>query len=134
MISRRDLLTRILRLAPMGCGSLASLGSTFWQSGGNEAYAGDKLEDLVRTSPRARYWMPAVNSKDCASCHPGRVRPEGKLPKDHDKFIKCLLCAQGCILRPGERGGCRARINANGEMRSLVYGRPVSIHVDPIEK
>ncbi len=38
------------------------------------------------------------------------------------------------MLRPAERGGCRARINVNGEMRSLVYGRPVSVHVDPIEK
>ena len=25
-------------------------------------------------------------------------------------------------------------MNVNGELRSLVYGRPVSVHVDPIEK
>jgi len=31
-------------------------------------------------------------------------------------------------------GRCRTRININGELRSLVYGRPVSVHVDPIEK
>jgi pyruvate formate lyase activating enzyme len=37
-------------------------------------------------------------------------------------------------LKSGERGKCRARMNVNGEMRSLVYGRPIAIHVDPIEK
>ena len=38
------------------------------------------------------------------------------------------------MLKSGERGKCRARMNVNGELRSLVYGRPITIHVDPIEK
>lgn len=29
---------------------------------------------------------------------------------------------------------CRARINAGGKLRTLVYGRPITVHVDPIEK
>jgi pyruvate formate lyase activating enzyme len=33
-----------------------------------------------------------------------------------------------------ERGKCRSRMNVDGELRSLVYGRPITIHVDPIEK
>ena len=36
--------------------------------------------------------------------------------------------------RPREAGRCRARANVDGELRSLVYGRPVAVHVDPIEK
>lgn len=44
------------------------------------------------------------------------------------------MCAQGCVIKSGERGKCRARMNVNGELRSLVYGRPVAVHVDPIEK
>jgi pyruvate formate lyase activating enzyme len=38
------------------------------------------------------------------------------------------------VLAEGERGECGARILHAGEMRSLVYGRPVAVHVDPIEK
>ncbi len=134
MISRRDLVKGALRIAPMGCGALACWGSTLWNPAGSGLFAADKLEDLVRMSPRARYWVPAANSAACSSCHAGKVDAKAKKPEGHDKLVKCLLCAQGCIIRPGERGGCRARFNANGEMRSLVYGRPVSIHVDPIEK
>ena len=48
--------------------------------------------------------------------------------------MKCLLCAHGCVLKPGQRGRCRARANVGGELRSLVYGRPAAVHVDPIEK
>lgn len=29
---------------------------------------------------------------------------------------------------------CRARVNDRGVLKSLVYGRPVTVHVDPIEK
>jgi pyruvate formate lyase activating enzyme len=38
------------------------------------------------------------------------------------------------VLRAGERGRCRARQNVDGRLHSLVYGRPVSEHLDPIEK
>jgi pyruvate formate lyase activating enzyme len=38
------------------------------------------------------------------------------------------------MLKEGERGKCKARIHINSELRSLVYGRPISTHVDPIEK
>jgi pyruvate formate lyase activating enzyme len=38
------------------------------------------------------------------------------------------------MLKDGERGRCRARLNVGGALRSLVYGRPLSVHVDPIEK
>jgi len=49
-------------------------------------------------------------------------------------IVKCLLCAQGCVIKEGGRGHCRARMNVNGELRSLVYGRPMAVHIDPIEK
>jgi pyruvate formate lyase activating enzyme len=44
------------------------------------------------------------------------------------------LCARECVLAEGERGRCRARVHVRGELRSLVYGRPIAIHTDPIEK
>ncbi|MFH1781991.1 MAG: AmmeMemoRadiSam system radical SAM enzyme [Candidatus Omnitrophota bacterium] len=48
--------------------------------------------------------------------------------------VKCLLCPRECELSNGDRGDCRARMNIGGELKSLVYGRPCAVHVDPIEK
>jgi len=38
------------------------------------------------------------------------------------------------MIPEGERGLCRTRINIGGTLRSLSYGRPITTHVDPIEK
>jgi len=48
--------------------------------------------------------------------------------------VKCLLCPRECELVNGERGDCRARMNIDGNLKTLVYGRPCAVHVDPIEK
>lgn len=39
-----------------------------------------------------------------------------------------------CLIPDGKRGYCQARENRGGTLYSLVYGRPVALHVDPIEK
>jgi len=48
--------------------------------------------------------------------------------------VQCILCPNECVLRPGERGLCRTRINIGGGLKTLVYGLPLSANVDPIEK
>ncbi|RLG17720.1 AmmeMemoRadiSam system radical SAM enzyme [Nanoarchaeota archaeon] len=48
--------------------------------------------------------------------------------------VKCTLCPRGCVIAEGKRGFCRVRENREGKLFSLVYGRPVSIAIDPIEK
>ena len=48
--------------------------------------------------------------------------------------VKCELCPTECVLGDYEVGGCRVRVNRGGELYSLVYGKPCSVHVDPIEK
>ncbi len=48
--------------------------------------------------------------------------------------VQCNLCPHQCVLAPGERGICRVRENIQGKLYSLVYNKPVSIHLDPIEK
>jgi pyruvate formate lyase activating enzyme len=48
--------------------------------------------------------------------------------------VQCVLCPHLCYLDPGERGRCRVRMNINGELISLVYGLPVAVHIDPVEK
>ncbi len=51
-----------------------------------------------------------------------------------DKAVKCNLCPRICIIPNGYSGKCRARVNIDGILRTIVYGKPVAVHVDPIEK
>jgi len=39
-----------------------------------------------------------------------------------------------CLIQPGQSGECRVRINIDGVLRSVVYGYPCSIAIDPVEK
>jgi pyruvate formate lyase activating enzyme len=39
-----------------------------------------------------------------------------------------------CLIEPGQSGECRVRINLDGTLRTVVYGFPCSIHIDPVEK
>ena len=54
-----------------------------------------------------------------------------KLP---NKRVRCQNCAHRCIITPGRRGICGVRENVNGKLYSLVYGKAVAAHIDPIEK
>ncbi len=51
-----------------------------------------------------------------------------------DRKAKCLNCAHYCVISPGKRGICGVRENQDGKLYSLVYGKVVAIHIDPIEK
>lgn len=140
MISRRDFLAAIARLAlPVGMGGtiLFHPSRPGLPTGGDSglAFGGAYPDELVRSAPRARYWTsPATPGADCRSCHDDSSTIRNKSYPHREKIVKCLLCAQGCVIASGQRGKCRARMNVDGELRSLVYGRPISIHVDPIEK
>lgn len=48
--------------------------------------------------------------------------------------VQCTLCPFYCFLSEGGRGLCRVRMNVSGELKTLVYAQPVSVHIDPIEK
>ena len=140
MISRREFLTQLGKVAPLLGGAGIVLSDPFLQRllSGNDsglAISGNYLDEIIRSAPRARYWIsPAAANVHCSACHGNREGSKGTRHTHKEKIVKCLLCAHGCVIRPGQRGKCRARMNVNGELRSLVYGRPVSIHVDPIEK
>jgi pyruvate formate lyase activating enzyme len=137
MISRRELLRHVCALAPVGGAAALAASAPRWLAAAAGARAGWPFvapQDLARTAPKARYWTSvALAGQDCAACHTKGER----LDKPHTHTpttVRCLLCAQGCTIRAGARGTCRARMNVNGELRSLVYGRPLAVHVDPIEK
>ncbi|MEA3428191.1 MAG: AmmeMemoRadiSam system radical SAM enzyme [Thermodesulfobacteriota bacterium] len=51
-----------------------------------------------------------------------------------EKRVKCNLCSHRCIIKDGKRGICGVRKNQGGILKTLVYGRLVASHIDPIEK
>ncbi len=54
--------------------------------------------------------------------------------KLNDNDVQCLLCSHFCTIRKNEVGFCRARINKSGKLYSSVYGYPIALNIDPIEK
>lgn len=51
-----------------------------------------------------------------------------------DRKVRCFLCAHHCIINKEKRGICGVRENIEGTLYSLVYGKLISMNVDPIEK
>jgi pyruvate formate lyase activating enzyme len=54
--------------------------------------------------------------------------------KGAEAKVECFLCAQHCHIKPGKRGKCGVRENREGTLWSLLYGRLIAQHIDPIEK
>jgi pyruvate formate lyase activating enzyme len=48
--------------------------------------------------------------------------------------VRCNLCNHRCKIQDGKRGICGARKNQDGKLYSLVYGKIIAEHIDPIEK
>ncbi|MBN2567063.1 AmmeMemoRadiSam system radical SAM enzyme [Candidatus Woesearchaeota archaeon] len=48
--------------------------------------------------------------------------------------VRCTLCPKFCVIPDGTVGFCGVRRNDGGTLVSLVYARPCSISIDPIEK
>jgi len=128
MLTRRELLANVTRAAA-AAGMATVVPPTL-----NGVLAASPDEELLRKAPRAKFWTSVESAGgDCRICHPG-LTGVGQAHRHEAHLVRCLLCAQNCTIREGQRGRCRTRINIRGELRSLVYGRPVAVHVDPIEK
>ena len=48
--------------------------------------------------------------------------------------VLCTLCALYCKIASGRRGACGVRVNVDEVLYTLVYGKVIGRHVDPIEK
>jgi len=48
--------------------------------------------------------------------------------------VQCELCPKQCVIKPGESGDCRIRVNLDGKLLAVTYGYPCALHVDPVEK
>lgn len=108
-----------------------------------DAFADTPTDDILKNAPNARFWLDSDASENCFACHltkekdVSRISQKAEQSKTYThrkKIIKCQLCAQACLIAEGERGRCRARLNVDGKLKSLVYGRPVATHIDPVEK
>ncbi len=51
-----------------------------------------------------------------------------------DGSVVCGVCPRRCHIAPGKAGVCRARLNRDGVLDSIVYARSISVAADPIEK
>ncbi|MCK5511384.1 MAG: AmmeMemoRadiSam system radical SAM enzyme [Thermodesulfovibrionia bacterium] len=54
--------------------------------------------------------------------------------KLENKKVKCFLCAHNCLISEGRFGLCGVRENHDGTLYTLVYGKLISMNIDPIEK
>ena len=54
--------------------------------------------------------------------------------KIKNSVLQCELCPRYCVIKNSEVGNCGVRKNIQGKLYSLVYGKPCSINIDPIEK
>jgi len=54
--------------------------------------------------------------------------------KKKNNIVLCRLCPHKCLLNPNQSGICNVRKNLNGQLYSLVYGKIIAAHIDPIEK
>lgn len=54
--------------------------------------------------------------------------------KSENQKVKCFLCAHHCLISNNKRGICGVRENHGGTLYSLVYGKIISMNIDPIEK
>lgn len=59
---------------------------------------------------------------------------EAMLWTGKDGKALCYLCAHRCTVEQGLTGLCGVRLNSQGKLYSLVYGRLITRAIDPIEK
>ena len=48
--------------------------------------------------------------------------------------VRCNICQVRCVISDGKDGACHTRVNRNGILYTLIYGRISSVCSDPVEK
>jgi pyruvate formate lyase activating enzyme len=72
--------------------------------------------------------------KNDAPGRPWKWSLEGSHYYRSGDLVRCGICPNRCLLRPGDRSVCRSRVNVGGKLYTLAYGNACAVHVDPIEK
>ena len=87
-------------------------------------------------------WLRLARAEDGAGGDSIDTGPEAALAahparwwKDAGELrVECGLCPNRCRVADQERGTCGVRENRGGKYVTLVWARPCSVHLDPIEK
>lgn len=59
---------------------------------------------------------------------------EAKYWSKEGERVRCLLCPHRCLIKEGESGICKVRVNDGGVLKTLVFSKIAAANVDPIEK
>ncbi len=59
---------------------------------------------------------------------------EAKFWKKEKDSVRCFACKRNCLVAKGKTGFCGVRKNLDGKLFSLVYGKNLTLEIDPIEK
>jgi pyruvate formate lyase activating enzyme len=51
-----------------------------------------------------------------------------------EDVVQCHVCPRLCHIAPGKSGVCRARVNEDGKLYAITYGKVCSVAADPVEK
>ncbi|HMB00974.1 MAG TPA: AmmeMemoRadiSam system radical SAM enzyme [Spirochaetota bacterium] len=83
-----------------------------------------------------KYQLQAQSSvfKNDAPAAPGKHTREAYHYTAMGRNVRCSTCPNHCLLEPGDRGICRAKVNINGKLYNTAYGNPAAVNIDPIEK
>ncbi len=62
------------------------------------------------------------------------MKPAVLFEKLPNQSVCCHACAHYCVIAKDSVGICGVRYNDDGKLFLAVYGRPISVNLDPIEK
>ena len=48
--------------------------------------------------------------------------------------VRCAVCLRRCIIPPGDVGYCWTRVNVDGALKTLTYGRVAALQHSPVER
>lgn len=51
-----------------------------------------------------------------------------------NKTVRCGVCQRRCLIKEGQLGFCKTRVNKDGKLYTTIYSLVSSVNVDPIEK
>jgi pyruvate formate lyase activating enzyme len=69
-----------------------------------------------------------------AGAKPWKWSKEGVYWSPTPRGTKCLICPNECVIKEGEAGACRNRVNYESKLYTIAYGNPCAVNIDPIEK
>jgi pyruvate formate lyase activating enzyme len=81
-----------------------------------------------------RCTSPASSPEEVSSSSQAHLTEAKYYQTLEGNIVQCQLCFRRCTITDDRRGFCQARENQGGKLYTLTYGKPVAVHIDPVEK